>query len=98
MTKEEKETMDAIWDECKIKTSTLRQQYQMAMDLYSKKQIAAVSLLIQNLNNQNKIEDIIDDELDRLGYDVEGTKTADFVDGFIRGMEYFVKVLENKSN
>ena len=37
MTKEQKQLMDAIWDDCKKKTNTLRQQYQMAMDEYAKK-------------------------------------------------------------
>ena len=34
------------------------------------------------------LEKIIDSELERLGYDVTGDKTSDFVDGFVRGFNY----------
>ena len=34
------------------------------------------------------MEIIINSELERLGYDIEGSKTADFTDGFVRGFKY----------
>ena len=41
-----------------------------------------------SLPSDDEMEKIIDKELERLGYDCTGDKTADFVDGFIRGYEY----------
>jgi hypothetical protein len=34
---------------------------------------------------EDDIDQIIDETLEKLGYDCEGDKTADFVDGFVRG-------------
>jgi hypothetical protein len=37
------------------------------------------------MKTKEEIEDIIDETLEKLGYDCTGDKTADFVDGFVRG-------------
>ena len=37
------------------------------------------------MKTKEEIEHIIDETLEKLGYDCEGDKTADFVDGFVRG-------------
>ena len=37
---------------------------------------------------KEEMEIIINSELERLGYDIEGSKTADFTDGFVRGFKY----------
>lgn len=45
-----------------------------------------------------EIEKIIDKQLLDLGYDIEGCKTSDFVDGWVRGYEYrrdYNEVLKN---
>lgn len=42
----------------------------------------------QKLLDKKDIEKVIDKELEKLNYDIDGHKTADFVDGFIRGYEY----------
>jgi len=80
--------MDSIWDDCKLKTNTLRQQYQMAMDLYAKKE--AYSKIRSLLPSEQEFEKIINKELERIGYEQDGAATSDFVDGFIRGCEYMV--------
>lgn len=45
-------------------------------------------LVSGSLLSEKEIEPIIDKELEKLNYSVTGDKTADFVDGFIRGYEY----------
>ena len=47
-----------------------------------------ILLVSGSLLSEKEIEPIIDKELEKLNYSVTGDKTADFVDGFIRGYEY----------
>lgn len=37
---------------------------------------------------QENVENVINEQLEKLGYDVTGSQTADFVDGWVRGFEY----------
>lgn len=47
-----------------------------------------ILLVSGSLLSENELESIIDQELVKLDYDVSGSKTSDFVDGFVRGYEY----------
>ena len=41
------------------------------------------------------LEKVINKELERLGYDIEGGKTADFTDGFFSGYNYAQEQVKN---
>jgi hypothetical protein len=51
----------------------------------SSKQQCNIPFVNAPLLSDEELENVINEELEKLGYDVTGDKTSEFTDGFVRG-------------